>query len=105
METKFKKLRTDAGVSQDTIAKELGVSRACVSAWENGKRSPDSKHLFLYMKLFNLDSDFFDEMSSVSKKSTIGQCFDMSRLNAKGVRKMYDFYLSLLENEEYLKKS
>lgn len=103
METKFKKIRKDAGISQDTLAKELGVSKSCISAWENGTRHPGSQHLLSYIKLFNLDADFFDD--GLPKNSNVERCFDMTLLNAKGAKKMYDYYLSLIENEEYLKKS
>ena len=103
METKFKKIRKDAGLSQDTLAKELGVSKSCISAWENGTRTPSGVHLLSYMKLFDLDDAFFDE--GLPQNSNAGKCFDMTILNAKGARKMYDYYLSLIENEEYLKKS
>lgn len=103
METKFKKLRIQAGMSQDSLARELGVSKSCISAWENGKRNPGGEHLLSYIKLFNLDADFFDD--GIPKGSNAGKCFDMTLLNAKGAKKMYDFYLSLIENEKYLKKS
>ena len=101
METKFKKIRLEAGISQDTLAKELGVSKSCISAWENGTRNPQSEHLLSYIKLFNLDADFFDDGL---KNSNAQKCFDMTVLNVKGAKKMYDYYLSLIENEEYLKK-
>jgi len=103
METKFKQVRISSGISQDTLAKELGVSKACISLWENGKRKPGGDHLLSYIKLFNLDSDFFEDVV-LPKNSNAGQCFDMTVLNAKGATKMYDLYLSLIENEEYLKK-
>lgn len=103
METKFKQVRINAGISQETLAKDLGVSKSCISAWENGKRKPGSAHLLSYIKLFNLDSDFFDE-EILQEKSNMGKCFDMTVLNVKGAKKMYDLYLTLIENEEYLKK-
>ncbi len=103
METKFKKIRKDAGISQDTLAKELGVSKSCISAWENGTRKPGITHLLSYIKLFDLADDYFDD--DFPKNSNAGKCFDMTVLNAKGAKKMYDYYLSLIEKEEYLKKS
>lgn len=103
METKFKKIRQEAGLSQDSLAKELGVSKSCISAWENGTRNPGGQHLLSYMKLFNLEDDYFDD--GIPKNSNAQKCFDMTILNAKGAKKMYDYYLSLIENEEYLKKS
>ena len=84
-------------------AKELGVSKACVSAWENGKRIPGGNHLIAYIKLFELEEDYFDDLL-LSKNGNAGRCFDMSLLNVHGAKKMYDLYLSLLEKEEYLKK-
>ena len=33
---KIKKLRISHGISQVILAKELGVSKQCVSNWENG---------------------------------------------------------------------
>ena len=102
METKFRKIRLESGISQDVLAKELGVSKACISAWENGKRRPGGEHLLSYIKVFNLNADFFDDDLPASNA---GKCFDMTLLNAKGAKKMYDLYLSLIENEEYLKKS
>lgn len=104
MKNKIKKLRTDAGISQDTLAKELGVSKSCICAWENGQRTPGMDKLLKYIELFKLDSDYFDDFD-FPQKSNVRACFDMSILNAKGAKKIYDFYLSLTENEEYLKKS
>lgn len=104
MKEKLKGLRLDAHFSQDVLAKELGVSKSCISAWENGKRSPDTKNLVSYIRVFDLEPDFFEEEIS-SKMAGAHKIFDMTVLNVKGAKKMYDFYLSLLENEEYLKKS
>ena len=103
METKFKKIRLEAGLSQESLANELGVSKSCISSWENGTRKPGGAHLLSYIKMFNLDADFFDD--GIPQGSNAGKCFDMTVLNAKGAKKMYEFYLSLIENEEYLKKS
>ena len=104
MKNKLKKLRIDQGISQETLAKELGVSKSCICAWENGKRTPGADKLLSYIQLFKLDSDYFDD-SDFPQNSNAHTCFDMTVLNAKGAKKMYDFYLSLIENEEYLKKS
>lgn len=103
MKNKLKHLRKDAGFSQDTLAKELGVSKACISSWESGTRSPSGEHLLSYITLFDLDADFFDDV--LPKKSNANRCFDMTILNAKGARKMYEYYLELIKDKEYLKKS
>ena len=104
MKEKLKKLRLDAHFSQDFLARELGVSKSCISAWENGKRSPDTKNLISYIRVFDLEPDFFED-DITSKMAHAQKCFDMTVLNVRGAKKLYDFYLSLLEDEENLKKS
>tara|TARA_Y100001934_G_C12317219_1_gene758143 strand:+ start:286 stop:684 length:399 start_codon:yes stop_codon:yes gene_type:complete len=36
---RLKKLRVEAGLNQSQFAKAVGVTRACVARWENGKAS------------------------------------------------------------------
>lgn len=43
-------LREAAGVSQDDVAKAIGVSRATVGHWETGRRRPWPRHLESYME-------------------------------------------------------
>jgi len=103
MKDKLKKLRLDAGFSQDTLAKEMGVSKTCISAWENGTRRPSGQYILAYAEIFDLDNDFFED--EYPQGSNVQQCFDMTVLNARGAKKMYDYYLELIKDEEYLKKS
>lgn len=44
-------IRIAAGVSQEDIAKELGLSRAAISRWETDKRTPQDEHLLGYVKI------------------------------------------------------
>jgi transcriptional regulator with XRE-family HTH domain len=44
-------IRISAGVSQEDIAKELGLSRAAISRWETDKRCPQDEHLLAYVKI------------------------------------------------------
>lgn len=41
----FKKLRLERGLTQEAIAKELGVTREAVSRWEAGVSSPRTESL------------------------------------------------------------
>lgn len=38
----IKKIRCDAGMSQDAFAKLLGVSRATINRWEKGSQEPSA---------------------------------------------------------------
>lgn len=41
----LKDFRTREGLSQDDLAKLLGVTRETVTRWENGSRKPDEERL------------------------------------------------------------
>jgi len=42
---RLKSLRTKRKVSQTTVAKHLGVTRASYNSWEKGKYVPNKKNL------------------------------------------------------------
>jgi transcriptional regulator with XRE-family HTH domain len=44
-------LRERAGLSQDDVARALGVTRAAVALWEQGSRTPRPVHLVPYLAL------------------------------------------------------
>ena len=56
METKdiLLKLRTKNGLSQDTLAEKVFVTRQAVSRWENGETVPNTETLKLLSKLYDV---------------------------------------------------
>jgi transcriptional regulator with XRE-family HTH domain len=55
---KLAQVRTDAGLSQSEIAKELGVKdRAIISQFESGKRQPSLPVLLKYARLAGVAVD------------------------------------------------
>ena len=42
-------LRTAAGVSQEDVARAVGVTRQCISWWEAGERTPTGENLTRYV--------------------------------------------------------
>lgn len=56
METKeiLLKLRTEHGLSQDTLAEKVFVTRQAVSRWENGETVPNTETLKLLSKLYEV---------------------------------------------------
>ena len=58
---KLKEIRKMKGMLQDELAKLLGTSKATVSEWESGKRSPDIERLEGIAKALDISpTDFFD---------------------------------------------
>lgn len=55
---KLKSLRTEYNMSQTDLAKLLGVSRSCISSYENKQRSPDQETLIKIASLFNVSTDY-----------------------------------------------
>ena len=64
----IKKLRKDNNLTQDELAKKLGVTYQAVSKWENGKSIPDIAILKTVSELFNVNIDELLEGSVKNKK-------------------------------------
>ena len=54
---KIRTLRKEAGLSQETLAEQLGVSRQAVSKWENDSGMPETEKLINMAKLFDTSLD------------------------------------------------
>jgi transcriptional regulator with XRE-family HTH domain len=52
---RIKELRGKAGLTQDELAKKVGVSRPTIISWEKGATSPDAKEVATLSKI--LDND------------------------------------------------
>lgn len=55
---RLKEIRTQLGITQDTVAAMLGVSRASYTNIENGKRDPDTATLIALADYFHVPIDF-----------------------------------------------
>lgn len=54
----FKSLRIKEGLTQDELAKKLGISRSTVSMYERGEREPDFETLEIIADFFNVDMNY-----------------------------------------------
>lgn len=67
---RLKYLRKQSNVSQDDLAKRLGVTRSCVANYEQGTREPNFEDLERIADAFNVEIDYLvgksDETASVS---------------------------------------
>lgn len=65
---KIKKLRTSHGISQVILAKELGVSKQCVSNWENDNILPSIDMLVRIAGYFRVSCDY---LLDIDERKTI----------------------------------
>ncbi|MDE5728774.1 MAG: helix-turn-helix domain-containing protein [Clostridia bacterium] len=55
---KIKELRTSFGISQTELANQIGVSKQCVSNWENDNVLPSVEMLITLAKFFKVSTDY-----------------------------------------------
>lgn len=56
--SELKTLREDAGLSQEALAKEIGISQSALGNYERGSRAPDKDIIIALAKRFNVSSDY-----------------------------------------------
>ena len=54
---KLYQLRTERKMSQEALARKLGVSRQAISCWELGEVVPDTANVLAVSKLFHVSVD------------------------------------------------
>lgn len=58
--------RVAAGLTQEELAREMGVSRQCIIAWESGKRTMKAPYFYMFCRItgFSEDDIFLPERST-----------------------------------------
>lgn len=64
---RLKALRTVIHMSQEELARRLGVTRSCIGNYEQGKRSPSVEDLEKIADFFNVDMDYLIGISDKQK--------------------------------------
>ena len=62
---KIKVLRKEKNISQESLAKVLGVTFQAVSKWENGQATPDSTKMIRLSEVLNTDLEYLTTGRSV----------------------------------------
>ncbi|MCM1133359.1 MAG: helix-turn-helix domain-containing protein [Ruminococcus flavefaciens] len=70
----IKELRNSLGINQVEFGRRLGVTKQCISNWENGNIQPSIDMLIKICNLFSISSDY---LLGLSSKLTV----DVSGLN------------------------
>ena len=69
---KIKLLRENSGLTQAGIARQLGISRSGVNAWEMGLSVPSTQYILELAKTFGVSTDFLLGINNTSTISVEG---------------------------------
>lgn len=95
----IKKLREDSNLKQNNLAKAIGVSKAAVSQWENGK-GIKTENIYLISKLFNVSVDDIlnGHLNSESNEEYINRNYTLENydfkdeINEDNIDELKEFY-------------
>lgn len=69
---RIKMLREKKGITQAELAKQLGVTRSGVNAWEMGISIPSTQYIAELARFFNISADYLLGLSQTSSISVEG---------------------------------
>ena len=93
---KIKFLRTNAGITQTQLAKQLGVTRSGVNAWEMGISIPSTQYIVELAKLFKVSTDYLLGLDGSASVSVAG-------LTDKDIQLVHGLISHLKEKNAYNK--
>lgn len=81
LKDRIREARKKTGLTQQEVAKALGIGKSTYTGYETGNSNPDMYKLAQIMQVLNVDANYLlqDEMAEVHAK-------DMSQLNAVEVK-------------------
>lgn len=78
LSNKIKELRLDKGISQQDLAKNIGVAKSVAYYWENGVNEPKASYIKLLANFFDVSTDYllgneepWQEPQNTSQKGNI----------------------------------
>ena len=69
---RIKTLREQAGMSQEKLAKRLGITRSSVNAWEMGISTPSTQYIAELAGLCQVSADYLLGLSETATVSIAG---------------------------------
>lgn len=104
----LKVLRTNAGLTQEELAKKLGLGKSAISMYESGSREPNLETLEAIADTFNVDMNTLIDSKSLQngKTSVIDPLQEQllrnyQQLNTVGREKLLEYSDDLLNSEKY----
>ena len=103
---KLKEIRKKFGLSQESLAEIMNVSRQAITKWESDEGLPDVSNLQELSKVFNLTVDYLldndNSLPSLSMKKELDK--DKYEMNEKGYKQILkDYYAEPWEVYELLR--
>lgn len=89
---KLAKLRKDAGMNQEELANNLGVSRQAVSKWESNNSYPETDKIVAICKLFNCSMD--DLLGTNTKEESKEKKVINENKTLSTINKYFDMFLN-----------
>ena len=91
---RLKELRSKMGISQNSLAKKMNLTRATINAWEMGISYPNAKSLIMLSEFFKVSVDYILGLDNI-------ESVDISNLNEAEKKLIYDIvnYLSEIKNK------
>jgi len=80
---RLKTLRKEAGLTQEEVAKKLGVSRPAYTYWEKGEKRPTPDKLTQIASLFGVSTDYL--LNSDTEDIDLSEVELLFRTTSKGM--------------------
>ena len=93
LDQKIKQLRFKAGLTQEQLARRLGVAPQSVSKWENAVAMPDITTLPLLAEVFGVSIDELFDLSSEQRLNRIENSLDIEKTLPQELFREYEDFL------------
>ena len=80
----IKQERTILKISQQELAKKIGVTQDSISLWEKSKRIPDTQYIVALCKIFNISADYLLGLDEKSETKKSVSNYNIGTLNNNG---------------------
>ena len=80
---RIKALREQNGLTQTALAKQLGITRSSVNAWEFGVSAPSTQYLVELAGIFKVSTDFLLGIDTTATLDVSGLTEEDTQLVAK----------------------
>lgn len=100
---RLRRLRREAGLTQEQLGNRLDLGRSAIANWERGTRTPSPMVMRSLAVIFGVSSDYLygrtPERRHIASPPVPG--IDVTKLNTDGVMMLAEFYRLLVNDSRY----